>query len=72
MMVKHKRKQPIKIGLNVSKMVKSLEDEEQSGRPSTSKNDEIVEKIQILVRSDYCLRVQNTSNAVELNKRFER
>jgi histone-lysine N-methyltransferase SETMAR len=35
----------------------SLEDEERSGQPSTSKNDETIEKVKNLVQSDRRLRI---------------
>jgi len=39
-----------------------LEDEERSGRPSSSKNEETVEKVQHLVRSNRRLRFQDMAN----------
>ncbi|KAL4083495.1 hypothetical protein QTP88_028811 [Uroleucon formosanum] len=45
----------------------SLEDEERSGRPSTSKNDETIEKVKNLVRSDRRLRIQDMANALGIS-----
>jgi len=39
-----------------------IEDEERSGRPSTSKNDETMGKVQHLVRSDRRLRIRDMAN----------
>jgi len=48
-------------------MVKSFEDEERSGRPSTSKNDESIEWVQNLVRSDRHLRIQDMENTLGIS-----
>ncbi|XP_016662368.1 protein GVQW3-like [Acyrthosiphon pisum] len=45
----------------------SLEDEERSGQPSTSKNDETIEKVKNLVRSDRLLRIQDMANALGIS-----
>ncbi|CAI6359366.1 unnamed protein product [Macrosiphum euphorbiae] len=45
----------------------SLEDEERSGRPSTSKNYETIEKVKNLVRSDRRLRIQDMANALGIS-----
>lgn len=42
----------------------SLENEERSGRPSTSKNDKTIEKVKNLVRSVRRLRIQDMENAL--------
>ncbi|KAL4091078.1 hypothetical protein QTP88_025819 [Uroleucon formosanum] len=45
----------------------SLKDEERSGRPSTLKNDETIEKVKNLVRSDRRLRIQDMANALGIS-----
>jgi predicted transposase YdaD len=45
----------------------SLEDEERSGRPSTSKNDETIEKVKNLVRSHRRLRIQDMANVLGIS-----
>jgi transposase len=45
----------------------SLEDEERSDQPSTSKNDETIEKVKNLVRSDRRLRIQGMANVLGIS-----
>jgi len=63
MVMKHEIKQSFIFGLNISKTVKShLKTKSGVGPTVNSKNNETVEKVRNLVRSDRSLRIQDMAN----------
>jgi response regulator of citrate/malate metabolism len=46
----------------------SVEDIECSGRPSTSKNEEIIQKVQKVIHSNHCLTVREVAEEAGISK----